>query len=381
MRTALYVPTINDYGADPTRLVTLARAAEAAGYDGFFLWDHLVFGGGETPVADAVVMLGALAQATERLILGALVTPLSRRRPWKFAKELATLDRLSNGRIVCGVGLGEPVSADFVPFGEDASPLGRARGLDEGLALLDPLLRGAIVTHQGPRYRLQDAQLAPASLQSPRVPIWVAAVQPAQPGFRRAARWEGCFPLKFPAAVLAGGLQSATWPEWWLTPREFAASAAQLRAGRSGLETPFDLLASGRTIYDTTPAMDTLTDYANAGATWWLEWVDEQPGSYELTLRAVQRGAPRLYRTPDSMTALQRALLALHQEIDHAANGDRQALQELQRLINEAEYAINAPAQPPPQSLRGRLERLEFAHPRATAILNDISMTLSNLGI
>lgn len=385
MFTALYVPTLNDY-SDPQKIITLARAAERAGYDGFFIWDHVVFmPGGKTPLLDATVMLGALAQATRRLRLGAMVTPLSRRRPWKFAKELTTLDQLSRGRMVCGVGLGEPAAVDFAPFGDDATPLGRARRLDEGLLLLDPLLRGRAVTHEGNYYQLHDARIAPACQQAPRMPIWVAAAQPAQAGFRRAARWDGCFPMKFPESGVPEDMAAIDWTQWWLSPAEFASSVALVRSLRANLETPFDFVASGRALSGADDAAATLQAYKAAGATWWCEWIPEAPNTYERTLEAVQQGPPSTARAGAVATeTLRQAVQTLHTEIDRAAHGDQQSLAELQRLIVEVEQELATAAAPPAgglQRLRAKIAELEFAHPRATAILNDISITLSNLGI
>lgn len=386
MKTALYVPTFNDYG-DPRRLVALAEAAETAGWDGFFIWDHVVLvPGGQTPLSDATAVLGALVQATQRMILGAMITPLARRRPWKLAKELITLDHLSRGRIVCGVGLGEPAAVDFAPFGEDASAIGRARRLDEGLAILDPLLRGEAVTHQGNHYALDNARLCPASWQQPRLPIWVGAAQPARAGFRRAARWDGCFPIRFPAEALDNLGGPIDWSEWWLSAEDFAASVALIRELRADEETPFDHVASGRTVYDDGDAGATLSAYAAAGATWWCEWLLDAPGTFEQTLEAVRRGPPRPAGETRTGAQLRQAVQALHAEIDRAARGDSQALRELQRLIADVEREIAGPPADSPvtrglDTLRARLERLEFAHPRATAIVNDISIMLGNLGI
>ena len=106
MKHAIYAPTLREY-SDVNRLVLLAQEAERAGYDGFFIWDVLFMERGAS-AADSTVALAALALATKTIRLGAMVTPVARRRPWKLAKELATLDHLSAGRIVLGVGLGEP---------------------------------------------------------------------------------------------------------------------------------------------------------------------------------------------------------------------------------------------------------------------------------
>ena len=294
MHYAVYAPTFNDYG-EPARLIALAQAAERAGYDGFFIWDHLALApDGRLEIVDATVMLGALAQATTGLRLGAMITPLARRRPWKFAKEMATLDRLSAGRMVVGVGLGEPAAVEFEAFGEDGSARGRAARLDEGLALFDALVRGAKVNHSGATYQLHDAQLAPPATQAPRMPIWVAASLPATAGLRRAARWDGIFPVRVPQSILDGAPVTALdWSQWWLSAQDFVALNTELASLRT-VTTPFDVVASGRVAQR--PAAEArahVAAYAAAGASWWCEWVDEASGSYAASLAAIERGPPR----------------------------------------------------------------------------------------
>ena len=294
MHYAVYAPTFNDYG-EPARLIALAQAAERAGYDGFFIWDHLALApDGRLEIVDATVMLGALAQATTRLRLGAMITPLARRRPWKFAKEMATLDRLSGGRMVVGVGLGAPAAVEFEAFGEDGSARGRAARLDEGLALFDALVRGAKVNHSGATYQLHDAQLAPPATQAPRMPIWVAASLPATAGLRRAARWDGIFPVRVPQSILDGAPVTALdWSQWWLSAQDFVALNTELASLRT-VTTPFDVVASGRVAQR--PAAEArahVAAYAAAGASWWCEWVDEASGSYAASLAAIERGPPR----------------------------------------------------------------------------------------
>ena len=104
MRYGLYLPNFGAFG-DVATLVDCAREAEAAGWDGFFIWDH-INRPWLTDLVDPWVALAGVACATERMRLGALVTPLPRRRPWKVAREATTLDRLSGGRLVFGAGLG-----------------------------------------------------------------------------------------------------------------------------------------------------------------------------------------------------------------------------------------------------------------------------------
>ena len=157
MRYAVNVPNFEDYG-DARTVAGLAADAEAAGWDGFFVWDHLAFvKAWRLRIADPWVLLTAVALATERLRLGPMVTPLPRRRPWKLARETVTLDRLSGGRLVLGVGLGEPPEDEYGSFGEPTDPVVRAAMLDEGLEVLTRLWSGETVSFQGRHYRADPA--------------------------------------------------------------------------------------------------------------------------------------------------------------------------------------------------------------------------------
>jgi alkanesulfonate monooxygenase SsuD/methylene tetrahydromethanopterin reductase-like flavin-dependent oxidoreductase (luciferase family) len=255
VRFGVYVPTFGEY--DLNTLAQLAREAEATGWDGFFIWDHLAW----TPdagqdLADTTVALTAIALATERVRFGALVTPLARRRPWKLAKETATLDRLSGGRLVVGVGLG--AQGDILPFGEGGLPAQLAARLDEGLDLLASLWSGQPVSYTGEHFQVQDAVLRPAPLQRPRIPIWVAGFWPNRPPFRRAARFDGALPLA------RGHLMKE------LSPPEMRRCRDYISAHRTSSD-PFDLVAFAAT-QPRTPEM--VAEYEQAGATWWAEAVD-----------------------------------------------------------------------------------------------------------
>src|SRR5258706_9522014 len=139
----------------PQPLARLARAAEAAGWDGFFIWD--VFGGDSAvpaPVVDPWIALAAIAATTERICFGTMVTPLPRRRPWKLAREAASLDHLSGGRLILGVGVGHQPS-EFSRFGEEADARVRGRMLDEALEVLTGLWSGEPFSFSGEHYQVE----------------------------------------------------------------------------------------------------------------------------------------------------------------------------------------------------------------------------------
>jgi len=184
--------------ADPRVLAELAIAAEERGWDGFFVWDHVVYRAPVLAVADPWVTLAAVACVTSRLRIGPLVTPLSRRRVHKVARETVTLDLLSSGRLTLGVGLGSARNGELEPFGEVADPRERARLLDQGL---DDLAR------------YWAGEFQPVPVQRPRIPVWVAAEWPHRRPVRRALRWEGLFPTGLPGpdalAELVGEIREA----------------------------------------------------------------------------------------------------------------------------------------------------------------------------
>jgi alkanesulfonate monooxygenase SsuD/methylene tetrahydromethanopterin reductase-like flavin-dependent oxidoreductase (luciferase family) len=227
-------------------LVRLAAAADSNGWSGVFLWDHLQFDRSmRLDVFDAWVTLGAMATATSRLRLGTLVTPLPRRRPWVLAKQLITLDHLSRGRAVLGVGIGFPAADEFGAFGDVTDDRTRGGMLDEGLEIVDQCLRGGHVSASGDHYAI-DAVLHPGAVQQPRPPIWVAGMWPGRRPFRRAARWDGVAP------VSASGDP--------LRPEDIAEMVAAVGGARPG----FDVVATAHWEH-------TAEEYAQAGATWLVE--------------------------------------------------------------------------------------------------------------
>jgi alkanesulfonate monooxygenase SsuD/methylene tetrahydromethanopterin reductase-like flavin-dependent oxidoreductase (luciferase family) len=182
MKRAIYTPPMGTMG-DVNLIVELAVAAEEKGWDGFFLWDHIRY---ERPVpfVDPQTTLGAIAAATNRIRIGALVTPLARRRPHKVAREVVSLDHLSGGRAVLGVGLGIDGWGEFSAFNEPADDdKSRARLLDEGIDKVIDYMAG---------------ELLPKPVQQPRVPIWSAVVLGLSTTgpIRRAARVDGVMSWK-----------------------------------------------------------------------------------------------------------------------------------------------------------------------------------------
>jgi alkanesulfonate monooxygenase SsuD/methylene tetrahydromethanopterin reductase-like flavin-dependent oxidoreductase (luciferase family) len=169
LRYGVYLPPFGPSG-HPAVLVDLAVRAEAAGWDGVFLWDHVV--SDAMPIADPWTTLGAIAQATERVLLGPTVTPLPRRRPWVVARQASTVSRLSGGRLILGAGLGSDESGDFSRFGEPAGPRARSAMLDEGLDVVRAIWSGRPYGHDGRHYQVT---LDEAPAEPHPIPIWIAS--------------------------------------------------------------------------------------------------------------------------------------------------------------------------------------------------------------
>ncbi len=271
---AVGLPNVREY-ADPRLLVELAVAAEAAGWDGVFVWDHIAREeDAAIPATDPWIALAAIAARTERVRLGAMVTPLSRRRPWKVARETVALDVLSGGRLTFGVGLGGGVANEFAAFGEEDGARGRADLLDEGLEVLEGLWSGAPFSHAGERLTVRDAQFLPRAVQEPRIPVWVAGRWPNRRPFRRAARWDGMFPV----------FDGAEQP-----PPEALAEAVRYTLAHREDEGPFDVAIEAAS----EPGdAELVAAYGAAGLTWWVERVGWFRGSLDAMRARVDAGPP-----------------------------------------------------------------------------------------
>jgi alkanesulfonate monooxygenase SsuD/methylene tetrahydromethanopterin reductase-like flavin-dependent oxidoreductase (luciferase family) len=280
MRFGVSLPTKDDYG-DIHRLVELAIQTEESGWDGFFLWDHVSTGRG--PLVDPWIAMAAVASQTTKLRLGLLVTPLSRRRPWKVAREIVSLDHLSLGRMILGVGLGDFKKKEFEAFGEISDQRIRGQMLDEGLEIITGLQSGEPFIYAGEHYQISlKTVFNPKPIQEPRVPVWVAGKWPNKLPFRRAALWDGAVPI----ARGRSKKESFSLDE----VRELIAYIAKYRT----TDDPFDLCLSG-VLPATSPAEDRaiVERYLNAGVTWWIEFVYSGTGSPKQNLERIRLGPPK----------------------------------------------------------------------------------------
>ncbi|MFH8794113.1 LLM class flavin-dependent oxidoreductase [Streptomyces sp. NPDC017941] len=291
MRFSINIPNFGDF-ADARTIARVAAAAELAGWDGLFVWDHVVHDKRAQrgkPFGDPWMLLTAAALATERIKLGTLVTPVARRRPHQLARQVATLDEVSAGRVVFGTGLGGPIEDEYASFGEPTEPRVLAERLDEGLGLLDRYWSGEPVTHHGKHFHVDDVQLLPATAQRPRPPVWVAGFWPNRPPMRRAARWDGAVPL----------FKSAAHGE--IPPlEEFRDLVAYVHAHREdggAGAAPFDFVVGGASPTDPARARDLLGPLRDAGATWWDERQLQTATSLDRldpVLRRIEQGPPQL---------------------------------------------------------------------------------------
>jgi alkanesulfonate monooxygenase SsuD/methylene tetrahydromethanopterin reductase-like flavin-dependent oxidoreductase (luciferase family) len=247
-KRAVFVAPFDEL-ADPRLLARLTQRAEELGWDGFFVWDHMTYSAPTRAVLDPWIVMAAQATVTERIALGPMVTPLSRRRVHKLARETATLDQLSGGRLIFGAGLGSDRHGELAPFGEVHDPKAQAVLLDDGL---DQLVR------------YWDGAFEPRPVQRPRIPVWCAATYPNRKPLRRAARWDGLFPVRVPE------------------PDALAEMAAQTLALRPDDAGPFDLAITVTPDHDPAP-------WEAAGATWTLTEFESRP-KLDAVRATIERG-------------------------------------------------------------------------------------------
>ena len=264
-------------GGDVDTHLEVGQEIEAAGWDGVFVADA-VYG------TDPWVSLAAVATRTERVRLGPLLTPASRRRPWKLASETATLDRLSNGRAVLPVGLGA-IDTGFAQVGEETDRRVRAKLLDECLELLTLFWSGEPFSFKGEHYRVNwDATWSYRPVQQPRIPIWVVGVWPRARSMARALRYDGVLPTKLD---VPGSFSQ-------FTPEDMRAMLEYVAAHRTEA-TPLEIVVEGVTpIGDREGAAAVMRPLAEAGATWWIESMWDAPGGLDTVRERIKQGPPRI---------------------------------------------------------------------------------------
>jgi alkanesulfonate monooxygenase SsuD/methylene tetrahydromethanopterin reductase-like flavin-dependent oxidoreductase (luciferase family) len=266
----LWVPLFDEL-ADPLVVARLAAEAEEAGWHGVFVWDHIRWHEPVQAAADPWITLAAIAGATERVLLGPMVTPLPRRRPTKVAREAVTLDQLSGGRLVLGVGLGSDASGEELSkTGEELEAKRRAAMLDESLDILTAAWSGEPVHHHGEHHRVDGIRFLPRPVQQPSIPVWVAALARNVRPLRRAARYDGVF-----AVNLEHADQLA----------EAVATIADLRRAADAADARrYEVVVGLEPGVDAGP-------YVEAGATWWM--ADLAPETLTLDqIRGVLRDGP-----------------------------------------------------------------------------------------
>ncbi|NHJ19953.1 MAG: LLM class flavin-dependent oxidoreductase [Candidatus Lokiarchaeota archaeon] len=268
---------IANYGItdDPQDYIDLAILSENNGWDGFFLWDHVYLSSNKTqPFLDPWIILSAIAAKTKRVKLGTTVTPLARRRPWIIAKEVSTLDRLSKGRIILGVGLG--AGSEFSNFGENTDPIIRREKLDESLQIIKGLWANKRFTFKGKHFNIKEVEFFPKPYQE-KIPIWVGGIWPNKKPFQRAAKYDGVFPIKI------SGDEN-------LSPNDYREIVNYLKQYRSSFGS-YDIIKS-ITSTGIKDEDEWINNYLDVGITWFVEsmW----PGRYSLDnfKKRIARGPP-----------------------------------------------------------------------------------------
>jgi len=277
LRYGVFLP---DFGKalDPRSLTELAGEAEDYGWDGFFLWDHVVEWNRRTPVYDAFTCLAAIATNTKRIRIGTAVTPIPFLQPWVIARQSVTLDRLSNGRLILGVGLGGKESCDYERFGQSGDNRVLAEKLDESLEIIAGLWSGKPFRYSGKHYLLKNSVFLPHGTQKPRIPIWIAAHWPRRGPFKRAAKWDGMIPLRY--------------PENLIQPSELRQAIDYIKTLRGNTDN-FDVAIIGSAI-NQRGNLEIVNRFARSGMTWWFENLYGTRNSYGATRQIIRLGPSQI---------------------------------------------------------------------------------------
>lgn len=273
--------------ADADTLVEYAVAAEDAGWDGVFLGDHLIDYRHESEpdemwgLFDPWITLAGIATRTDTITLGTWITPVPRRQPWQLARDLATLDRLSDGRVILGAGLGTDL--DYDRFGRSYDPARLGEQYDEALDVITGLWTGEPFSYDGDYYTIDEAVMRPTPVQQPRIPIVTGCWWPNKKPFQRGARWDGIMPA-WPA--MYGG-EGAHGEEATGSPEEEAREMLEYYHGLD--EDPGDVMLP---IDFPDAPRDFLDTCAELGATWTVTTNYDQDYNFGLSMDQIREGPP-----------------------------------------------------------------------------------------
>lgn len=242
----------------PQDVTKFAVAAEEGGWDGFFVWDNL----GQA-MGDTTVLLSSFAIHTKKIKFGAMVMGVPKRRPWKLAKELITIDLLSEGRLIFGAGIADPIF--YEKFGEETDAKIRAEKLDEALEIINNFMSGEEVNFSGKHYTVNGVRYK-SSVQTPRVPIWIGGFWPIKGPFKRGARWGGMIPhtMRVKKDELA-----------ILSPEEVEESMKFIKELRNGDSGNFDYVMLNPLPDDENQRVELVEKYHKLGVSWWVDSVYE----------------------------------------------------------------------------------------------------------
>jgi alkanesulfonate monooxygenase SsuD/methylene tetrahydromethanopterin reductase-like flavin-dependent oxidoreductase (luciferase family) len=244
-----------------------------------FLEDYIFWQGhAKIPMYDPWIALAAMAMRTTQVALGTTVTPLPRRRPWKLAKEMVTLDHLSGGRMILGIGLGDTVTDDlsFSAVGEEMQVKRRAKMLDEALEVITGLWGGKAFLYSGEFFRVEVSRFLPRPVQRPRIPIWVGGGYPLKGPTARAARYDGAIMYKQGSHVMS--------------PDDIRALAAGIKEKRGTLK-GYDICSGGGPRgKNWDKERDHIRAVGEAGVTWWSEYIPPTAGDFEAISKLLERG-------------------------------------------------------------------------------------------
>ncbi len=278
LRYGLYVPNFGR-SAEPNLLLDMAIEAEKFGWDGFFLWDHLVESDLRVSLHDSFTLLAAIAVKTKQIRIGTTVTPLPRLKPWSVARQTVSLDHLSNGRLILGVGLGGKESCDYARFNEAEDEKVLAEKLDESLAIITGLWTGRRFSYSGKHYSIGSSVFIPPPKQKPRIPIWVAGLWPRKAPFKRAAKWDGVIPLKYPGRLM--------------NPQDLNKVVEYIQSIRGESEN-FTIANIGWTTGTNRKSnSEKVGSFTRKGMNWWLESLYTKRDSPENMRKRIRLGPPK----------------------------------------------------------------------------------------